>query len=172
MFRPCWMEAKKLSESQRWRTVFVPETMEVYKHVTTRSIVKDVFRSSFAKSNQCFFIFGFSRFWELFSKKIVLPIRAPPSHHLSAKLVCQLFLDFLDLPSLAVISQSPCHLLVSHFLAIALLDSPAVSQCLFVFGGKLESALFFIHPPDAIFHFSIAKQIQKELVQSDFFLTS
>lgn len=102
------------------------------------------------------------------SKTIVLPIHTTPSHHLSAKLIGQLLLDLLDLPSLAVVSQCPCHLLVGHFLAVAFLNAPAVSQCFFVLGGELESALILIHPPDAIFHISTSKQVKKKLVQSDF----
>lgn len=114
---------------------------------------------------------GFSGFQALCSKRIVLPLNAS-SHHLSTKLVRQLLLDFPDLPGLAIVSQCPGHLLVGHFLAVTLLDAPAVSQCLFVFGGELESAFFFIHPPDAVLHISTLKQAQKELVQSDLLLTA
>lgn len=106
------------------------------------------------------------------SMRIMLPISDPPSHHLSTKLVGQLLLDLLYLPCLAVVSQSPCHLLVSHFLAIAFLDAPAVRQCFFVFGGKLESTFFLVHPPDAVFHVSAAKKVQKELIQTYLFLAA
>jgi len=102
----------------------------------------------------------------------MLPISDPPSHHLSTKLVGQLLLDLLDFPCLAVVSQSPCHLLVSHFLAIAFLDAPAVRQCFFVFGGELESTFFFIYPPDAVLHVSTAKKVQKELIQTYLFLAA
>lgn len=104
--------------------------------------------------------------------RIKLPISDPPSHHLSTKLVGQLLLDLLDLPCLAVVSQSPCHLLVSHFLAIAFLDAPAVCQCFFVFGGELESTFFLVHPPDAVLHVSTAKKVQKELIQTYLFLAA
>lgn len=114
---------------------------------------------------------GFSGFQHLCSKRIVLSLYASPSHHLSTKLVCQLLLDFFYFPSLAVVSQCPCHLLVGHFLAVAFLDAPTVSQCLFVFGGELESAFLLVHPPDTIFHISTLKQVQKKLVQSNFLLT-
>lgn len=109
---------------------------------------------------------------DLYSVRIMLPIAACPSHHLSTKLVGQLLLDLLDFPCLAIVSQSPCHFLVGHFLAVTLLDAPAVCQCLFVFGGELESAFFLVYPPDAVFHVSIAKKVQKELVQTDFFLAA
>lgn len=102
----------------------------------------------------------------------MLPISDPPSHHLSTKLVGQLLLDFLDLSCLAVVSQSPCHLLVGHFLAIAFLDAPAMSQCFLVFGGELESTFFLVHPPDAVLHVSTAKKVQKELIQTYLFLAA
>lgn len=106
------------------------------------------------------------------SVRIMLPISDPPSHHLSTKLVGQLLLDLLDLPCLAVVSQSPCHLLVGHFLAIAFLYAPAMCQCFFVFGGELESTFFFIYPPDAVLHVSTAKKVQKELIQTYLFLAA
>lgn len=102
----------------------------------------------------------------------MLPISDPPSHHLSTKLVGQLLLDFLDLPCLAIVSQSPCHLLVGHFLTIAFLDAPAMRQCFFVFGGELESTFFLVYPPDAVLHVSAAKEVQKELIQTYLFLAA
>lgn len=104
--------------------------------------------------------------------RIMLPISASPSHYLSTKLVGQLLLDLLDFPRLAVVSQCPCHLLVGHFLAVALLDPPAVCQCLFVFGGELKSAFFLVYPPDAVLHLSTSKKVQKELIQADFLLAA
>lgn len=106
------------------------------------------------------------------SVRIMLPISGPPSHHLSTKLVGQLLLNFLDFPCLAIVSQSPCHLLVGHFLAIALLDAPAMRQCFFVFGGELESTFFLVHPPNAVLHVPTAKKVQKELIETYLFLAA
>lgn len=106
------------------------------------------------------------------SVRIMLPISGPPSHHLSTKLVGQLLLNLLDLPCLAIVSQSPCHLLVGHFLAIAFLDAPAMSQCFFVFGGELESTFLLVHPPNAVLHVPTAKKVQKELIQTYLFLAA
>ena len=65
-----------------------------------------------------------------------------------------------NLPCLAIVAQSPRHLLICHLLAIALLDAPAIGQSLLVFGGELEAALVSVHPPDTVLHVSIPQQVE------------
>lgn len=90
--------------------------------------------------------------------------------NLVAELVRQLLLDLLHLSSFAVVAQSSSHLLIGHFFAVSLLDSPAMCQSLFVFGGKLEGPFVSVHPPDTVLHVAVPQQVQQELVQTDLLL--
>lgn len=88
--------------------------------------------------------------------------------HVVAELVGQLLLHFFNLPIFSIVPQSAGHLLISHFFAISLLNTPAVGQSFLVFGGELEDALVLVHPPDTVAHVAVSKQVEEELVQADF----
>lgn len=88
--------------------------------------------------------------------------------HVVAELVGQLLLHFFNLPIFSIVPQSPGHLLISHFFAIPLLNTPAVGQSFLVFGGELEDALVLVHPPDTVAHVAVSKQVEEELVQANF----
>lgn len=92
-----------------------------------------------------------------------------PEHPLT-ELIGELLLYFFDLPSFAIVPESPGHLLIGHCFAVALLETPLAGQNLFVFCGELEDALILVHPPDAVAHVAIPKQVQQELVQAHFLL--
>lgn len=106
------------------------------------------------------------------SGMILPPVRSHPPHHLAAELVRQLLLDLFDLAGLVVVAQGPGHLLVGHFLAVALLLAPAAGECLLVFGGELKDASLSVHPPDAVPHVSVLQEVQEELIETHFTLVS
>lgn len=106
------------------------------------------------------------------SLQVHLSFWVASSQHVTTELICELLLDLFDLSGLAVVSQCPGHFLVGHLLAVAFLHSPAVGQNLFVFGGELESSLFFVHPPDAVLHVSVSQKVQQELIQTNLLLVS
>lgn len=88
--------------------------------------------------------------------------------HVVTELVGQLLLHFFNLPIFSIVPQSSGHLLISHFFAIPLLNTPAVGQSFLVFGGELEDALVLVHPPDTVAHVAVSKQVEEELVQAYF----
>lgn len=77
------------------------------------------------------------------------------AQHLITKLVRQLLFDLFHLSGFAIVAQSTSHLLVGHFLAVSLLDSPAVCESLLVFGRKLECPFISVHPPDTVLHVAV-----------------
>lgn len=152
---------------------FVPEKMVDENLNKVRMKARRCYSNSVVKSKPYLSLqFGFWGILDSHSERKAFSITAALSHHFITKLICELLLHFLDFPSLPVISQCPCHFLVGHFLAVAFLNAPAMSQCFFVLRGELECAFFLIYPPDAILHISASKQIEKKLVQSDFLLTT
>lgn len=98
---------------------------------------------------------------------MILPsLHSHPPQDISAELVGEFLLDLFDLPGLAVVAEGSCHLLVGHSLAVALLLAPAAGECLLVFGGELKDASLSVHPPDAVPHVSVLKEVQEELVKT------
>lgn len=87
---------------------------------------------------------------------MILPsLHRHPPQDVAAELVREFLLDLFDLAGLAVVAQGSGHLLVGHFLAVALLLAPAVGECLLVFGGELKDASLSVHPPDAVPHVTV-----------------
>lgn len=74
--------------------------------------------------------------------------RAEPVQDVWVKLVGEFAADFDDLPSTAVVSQSSCHFLIGHSLAVALTLAPALGQLLLVFGDEVEGAAAAVRPLD------------------------
>lgn len=102
------------------------------------------------------------------SVMILSPLHHHSPHHVTAELIRQFLLHLFDLAGLAVVPQSPGHLLIGHHLAVALLLAPSAGESLLVFGGELKDASFSVHPPDAVPHVSVLKKVQEELIEAHF----
>lgn len=75
--------------------------------------------------------------------------------NLITELVRQLLFYLFHLSSFAVVAQGTGHLLIGHFFAVSLLDSPAVCKSLLVFGRKLECPFVSVNPPDTVLHIAV-----------------
>lgn len=73
---------------------------------------------------------------------------AKPVQDVWVKLVGEFAAHFDDLPSAAVVSQSSCHLLIGHGLAVAFALTPALCQLLLVLGNEVEGAIAAVRPLD------------------------
>lgn len=74
--------------------------------------------------------------------------RAEPVQDVWVELVSEFAAHFYDLTGAAVVSQSPCHLLIGHGLAVALALAPALGQLLLVLGDEVEDAAAAVCPLD------------------------
>lgn len=73
---------------------------------------------------------------------------AEPVQDVWVELVGEFAAHFDDLSGAAVVSQSSCHLLISHGLAVAFSLAPALCQLLLVLGDEVEGAVAAVGPLD------------------------
>lgn len=111
--------------------------------------------------------FSLNIFWGPHTHQPALVLKAlQASECLLIKPVGQLPLHLLNLTSAGVVSQRPCHFLVSHGLAVTLPSPPQLSEVLFILGGELKCAVGQLDPPDTTAHGGGLEHLKQELEQT------
>lgn len=97
--------------------------------------------------------------------------RAEPVQDVWVELVGEFAPHFHDLTGAAVVSQSSCHLLIGHGLAVALALAPALGQLLFVLGDEVEGAAATVCPLDWVAHVGVIQRLVEVFIKSELLTT-
>lgn len=96
---------------------------------------------------------------------------AEPVQDVWVELISEFAAHFHDLTGAAVVSQSSCHLLIGHGLAVALALAPALGQLLLVLGDEVEGATAAICPLDWVAHVGVIQSLMEVFIKSELLTT-